>query len=33
MVDDLGQLLAFKMAFNLSRAAFDAYLTARNSAA
>ena len=25
-VDDLGQLMAFKMAFNLSRAAFDAYL-------
>jgi hypothetical protein len=26
-VDDLGQLMAFKMAFKLERELFDAYLT------
>ena len=30
-VDDLGQLMAFKMSFNLNRAAFDAYLASRPS--
>eukprot|EP00322_Chrysochromulina_rotalis_P029015 CAMPEP_0115882720 /NCGR_PEP_ID=MMETSP0287-20121206/29156_1 /TAXON_ID=412157 /ORGANISM="Chrysochromulina rotalis, Strain UIO044" /LENGTH=316 /DNA_ID=CAMNT_0003338819 /DNA_START=1 /DNA_END=952 /DNA_ORIENTATION=- len=33
MVDDLGQLMAFKMAFKLDRAAFDAYLASKNSVA